>query len=325
MTLCVGAGSDILKGYSYRDLAACGRTGFHGGRARCFPTDFAKGRPLSTDSSIPPDDPIDPPPEEGSGDGNGGAGGRLIKLSIEDELKGSYLTYAMSVIVSRALVVYYQGTLSFPTYGSMIPGSRFGLGYEYETNYRELQKRCQQAGNRDFVLMPPVPFNPYENDLKDGSYPPFAPSFKERHFLGTDNVGRDVLARLVYGFRTAILFSGILLIFNYSVGIVLGCAMGYFGGRFDLFFQRILEIWSNIPFLYVVIIVSSIMLLLLIMAFFGWIQITWVMLQQGWTNMEAWWISSSVVAALVITLMAVTFTGEGIREAFDPKLHTVYE
>ena len=126
-----------------------------------------------------------------------------------------------------------------------------------------------------------MPFNPYENDLKDGSYPPFTPSFSERHFLGTDNVGRDVLARLVYGFRTAILFSGTLLIFNYSVGIVLGCVMGYFGERFDLFSQRILEIWCNIPFLYVVIIVSSIMLLLLIMAFFGWIQITWVMLQQG--------------------------------------------
>ncbi len=307
-------------------------------------------------------------------------------------------------INSRALVVRYQGDWYFPTYGDMIPGSRFGLDYGYETDYRELQQIFAREDSGDFVIMPPVPYNPYENDLRLNQYPPFPPSPADRHFLGTDNVGRDILARLVYGFRTAVLFSFFLLLINYTIGIFIGCAMGYFGGRFDLFFQRIIEIWSNIPFLYVIIIVSSIlvpsfMILLLIMAFFGWISITWVMrtmtykekereyvlavrslgashfriifrhiipntisvivtyapfaissgivaltsldylgfglpaptpswgelLSQGWQNMEAWWISASVVGALVITLMTVTFTGEGIREAFDPKLHTIYE
>lgn len=341
-------------------------------------------------------------------------------------------------INSRALVVYYNGEFYFPTYTKMIPGSFFGMDYDYETNYRELQEQFEAkfagrsepfrsdgdvrsegnqelqktAGNENFgsarslnfVIMPPIPYNPYENDLKDGAYPPFPPSLTDRHFLGTDNVGRDILARLVYGFRIAVIFSFILLILNYSIGITFGCLMGYFGGKFDLFFQRILEIWSNIPFLYVVIIISSIMvpnfmILLLIMAFFGWINMTWVMrtmtykekereyvlaarsigashiriilkhiipntisviityapfavsggivsltsldylgfglpapmpswgemLQQGWTNMSAWWISVSVVTALVITLMSVTFTGEAIREAFDPKLFTIYE
>jgi microcin C transport system permease protein len=307
-------------------------------------------------------------------------------------------------INSRALVVRYQGDWYFPTYGSMIPGTTFGLDYQYETDYRELRQTFEQAGQGDFVLLPPVPYNPYENDLRLNEYPPFPPSFKDRHFLGTDNVGRDILARLVYGFRTAILFSFLLLMINYTIGIFIGCAMGYFGGRFDLFFQRVIEIWSNIPFLYVIIIVSSIlvpsfMILLLIMAFFGWISITWVMrtmtykekereyilavrslgashfriifrhiipntisvivtyapfaissgivaltsldylgfglpaptpswgelLSQGWQNMEAWWISASVVGALVVTLMTVTFTGEGIREAFDPRQHTIYE
>jgi microcin C transport system permease protein len=307
-------------------------------------------------------------------------------------------------INSRALVVRYQGDWYFPTYGSMIPGTTFGLDYQYETDYRELRQTFEQAGQGDFVLLPPVPYNPYENDLRLNEYPPFPPSFKDRHFLGTDNVGRDILARLVYGFRTAILFSFFLLLINYTIGIFIGCAMGYFGGKFDLFFQRVIEIWSNIPFLYVIIIVSSIlvpsfMILLLIMAFFGWISITWVMrtmtykekereyvlavrslgashfriifrhiipntisvivtyapfaissgivaltsldylgfglpaptpswgelLSQGWQNMEAWWISASVVGALVVTLMTVTFTGEGIREAFDPRQHTIYE
>ncbi len=307
-------------------------------------------------------------------------------------------------INSRALVVRYQGTWYFPTYGKMIPGTTFGLDYQYETDYRELKQIFHQAGRGDVVILPPVPYNPYENDLRLNQYPPFPPSAEDRHFLGTDNVGRDILARLVYGFRTAILFSFFLLAINYTIGIFIGCAMGYFGGKFDLFFQRVIEIWSNIPFLYVIIIVSSIlvpsfMILLLIMAFFGWISITWVMrtmtykekereyvlavrslgashfriifrhiipntisvivtyapfaissgivaltsldylgfglpaptpswgelLSQGWQNMEAWWISASVVGALVVTLMTVTFTGEGIREAFDPKQHTIYE
>ncbi len=312
--------------------------------------------------------------------------------------------FAEVFINSRALLVYYNGNFYFPTYSNMIKGSEFGLGYEYETNYRELKKELQENGNQGFVILAPVPYNPYENDLKTNAYPPFAPSLKERHFLGTDNVGRDILARLVYGFRTAIVFSLVLLTLNYTIGITLGCAMGYFGGKFDLFFQRVIEIWNNIPFLYVIMIIASVvipsfMILLLIMAFFGWIGITWVMrtmtykekekeyilavrslgashariifrhiipntlsvivtyapfavsggivaltsldylgfglpaptpswgelLSQGWQSMEAWWIAASVTAALVITLMCVTFIGEGVREAFDPRRHTTYE
>jgi microcin C transport system permease protein len=147
-------------------------------------------------------------------------------------------------INSRALVVSFQGKLYFPVFASMLPGRHFGLDYDYETNYRRLKARFQAMDSGDWVLMPPVPYNPYENDLRLNDYPPFPPSFRDRHFLGTDNVGRDILARLVYGSRT---------------------------------------------------------------------------------TMGAWWISASVVTALVVTLMTVTFTGEGIREALDPKLHTVYE
>lgn len=312
--------------------------------------------------------------------------------------------FAEVFINSRALVVKYNGNFYFPTYGQMIPGTTFGLDYSYETNYRDLKKIFDRADSGNWVLMPPVPFNPYENDLKLDEFPPFPPSLKDKHFFGTDNAGRDILARLVYGFRTAIGFSVVLLLVTYTVGIALGCSMGYFGGKFDLFFQRIIEIWTNIPVLYVIIIIASVlipnfMVLLLIMSFFGWTGMTWVMrtmtykekekeyilavkslgashariifshiipntisvivtyapfaisggivsltsldylgfglpaptpswgelLAQGWQNMNAWWIVSSVVTAMIITLMTVTFVGEGIREAFDPKLHTIYE
>ena len=307
-------------------------------------------------------------------------------------------------INSKALVVRYEGHTYFPTYGRILPGTVFGLGYDYETNYRDLKARFASEGKGNWVLMPVVPYNAYENDLREDAFPPFPPSAASRHFLGTDNTGRDILARLVYGFRIAILFSLALLFTNYTIGVSIGCAMGYFGGRFDLFFQRIIEIWSNVPFLYVIIIISSVvvpnfLILILIMAFFGWIGMTWTMrtvtykekereyvlaaralgasntriifrhilpntvavivtfapfsvsggivsltsldylgfglppptpswgelLQQGWTAMDAWWIAGSVIVAMIFTLVAVTFIGEAVREAFDPKLHTIYE
>lgn len=312
--------------------------------------------------------------------------------------------FAEMFVNSRALLVKYNGSYYVPIYGSMIPGKTFDLNYEYETNYRDLKKRIDEDGGSNFVLMPIVPYNEYENDLKEDQYPPVAPSFTDSHFLGTDKSGRDVLARLVYGFRIAFFFSMFLLICNYMVGITVGCLMGYFGGKFDLIFQRVIEIWSNVPFLYVVIIISSIMVpsfwtLIMIMVFFGWMQMTWYMrtstykekareytlaarslgasdfriifhhilpnsvsiivtfipfsiaggissltsldylgfglpapmpswgelLKQGTDNMDAYWIAGSVIVAMVLILVMVTFIGEAVREAFDPKKFTTYE
>ena len=314
--------------------------------------------------------------------------------------------FAEVFVNNRALLVKYNGSFYFPTYGDIIPGTVFGLNYEYETNYRELAKRLNAPEDNDnFVLLPVVPYNPYENDLKDNDFPPFRPSLKEKHYLGTDKTGRDIVARLLYGFRIAIFFSLILLFANYIIGIAIGCIMGYFGGGFDLIFQRIIEIWSNIPYLYAIIIISSILIpsffsLLGIMIFFGWIGITWYMrtatykeksreyvlaakalgasntriifrhiipntislivtfipfsiagaitaltaldylgfglppptpswgqlLSEGAEyTIDAVWIGASVIFALVIVLTMVTFIGEAIREAFDPKMHTTYE
>jgi len=190
--------------------------------------------------------------------------------------------FAEIFVNSRALVVRYEGSYYFPVYGSMIPGAEFGLGYEYETSYRDLKEKFEQEGGGNFVIMPPVPYNAFETNFREGRFPPLPPSLKDRHFLGTDKTGRDVTARLVYGFRIAIFFSLILMVINYIIGITIGCFMGYLGGKFDLFFQRIIEIWNNIPYLYAIIIISSIVIpdffsLLGIMVFFGWIGMTWYM------------------------------------------------
>ena len=311
--------------------------------------------------------------------------------------------FAELIVNSRALVVSYEGSFYFPTYGEMIPGTEFGFDYAYETNYRELKGDLETAGE-GWVVMPPIPWNPLETDLQDDDYPPFAPSWEGGHLFGTDTVGRDVLARLIYGFRTAIFFALGLLAVTYVVGIGIGCLMGYLGGRFDLFFQRLIEIWSNVPFLYVVIIISSVMTpgfwtLVIIMALFSWMGMTWVMrtmtyrerereyvlaaqamgaskwriifrhilpntlsvvvtyapfsvsggivaltsldylgfglppptpswgelLNQGWANMDAWWIAGSVIFAMTLVLTTVTFLGEAVREALDPKMYTFYE
>ncbi len=308
------------------------------------------------------------------------------------------------LVNNRALIVQYKGNWYFPTYGDIIPGKAFGLPYDYETNYRDLADRFRDQGNGDWVLLAPVPYNAFENDLRPDTLPPEPPSMARRHFLGTDTSGRDVLARLVYGFRIAILFSLGLLIPTYVVGISVGCAMGYYGGWFDILMQRIIEIWSTVPFLYVVIIVSSIVVpnfwwLIAIMVIFGWMGMTWTirtvtyrekardyvlaakalgasdfrviyrhilpntlslivtyipfsvssgivaltsldylgfglppptpswgeLLQQAWANFSAWWLGGSVISAMVVTLVAVTFVGEAVREVSDPKMHTVYE
>ncbi|MCE2424733.1 MAG: ABC transporter permease subunit [Pseudomonadales bacterium] len=186
------------------------------------------------------------------------------------------------LVNGRALIVSYDGELYFPTYGDIIPGDTFGLDYEYETDYRDLKARFEAQDRGNWVLMPPVPYGPLENDLTPGYFPPYAPSFETGHYLGTDQTGRDVLARLIYGFRIAFAFAFLLLLCNYLIGIAVGCAMGFWGGVFDLLFQRVIEIWNMVPSLYVIMIVASIVIpnfwtLAVVMVIFGWTQMTWNM------------------------------------------------
>ncbi len=311
--------------------------------------------------------------------------------------------FAELLINNRAIVVRYNNSFYFPTYGAFIPGTEFDETYEFETNYRMLKKRfTKEQGN--FVILPPIPYNPFENDLRDGSFPPFPPNWNRQHYLGTDNTGRDIAARLFYGFRIAIFFALGLILMTYTIGISVGCLMGYVGGKFDLILQRLIEVWSNIPFFYVVIIVSSLVApnfftLIFIMVLFNWPSMTWYMrtatykekareyvqaaksvgastpriifihiipntistiitfvpfqvamgitsltaldylgfglppptpswgelLQQGTENLSSPWIVGSVISFMVAILIMVTFIGEAVREAFDPKVYTTYQ
>jgi microcin C transport system permease protein len=192
------------------------------------------------------------------------------------------------LVNGRALIVSYQGELYFPTYTQFHPGTDFGLDYSYETNYRDLKRHFEAQGGENWVLMPLIPYNPYENHAPGGIFRPLPPSADLQHYLGTDTTSRDILARLFYGTRIALLFSIAFMVCVYLIGISIGCAMGFFGGVFDLVFQRLIEIWSNIPFLYMVIIVFSVIpgsvslssrisILLVVMVLFSWTGMTYYM------------------------------------------------
>ncbi len=224
----------------------------------------------------------------------------LKKLRRFREIKRGYYSFLILLgllvtaffgellINNRALVVSYDGQLVFPTYTRFHPGTDFGLDYSYETNYRDLQQKFTENDSGNWVLMPLIPYNAYENHSPGGVFKPYPPSFKTQHYLGTDTTSRDVLSRLFYGTRIALLFSLAFMASVYIIGITIGCAMGYFGGVFDLIFQRFIEIWSNIPFLYMVIIVFSIIpsnfsvttrigILLTVMVLFSWTSMTYYM------------------------------------------------
>lgn len=308
---------------------------------------------------------------------------------------------------NRALLVRYDGHLHIPIYGSIHPGSDFGLDYAYETDYRALRDRFSKEGKGNWVVMPIVPYGPNENCYPGQSYMPRAPESSSRHYLGTDQINRDILARLLYGLRNSLLFSVGFVALVYLLGVVIGCAMGYFGGWFDLGMQRFIEIWTLLPFLLVVIIVRAALpsgtsfglgLLLFVVVIFAWTGMTYYMrsatyreksrdyvaaaqvlgagpwrvlfhhivpnilsilvtflpfqfaaaigsltaldylgfglpppmpswgelLKQGTANLDAPWIVASAFTALSLVLILITFVGEAIREAFDPKKYMFY-
>ena len=240
--------------------------------------------------------------------------------------------------------------------------------------------------------------------LFKGAFHPLPPDASKKHYLGTDRIGRDILARLVFGYRIAIFFSLVLILFNYGIGVSVGCAMGYFGKWIDLLVQRLIEILSRVPFIYIIMIAGTIYgrsfgLLLGLMILFGWMGVTWQMrtatyrekerdyimaarslgasnariifvhiipstisllvtfipfsistaiigltsldflgfglppgmpswgelMKMGTENMDAPWIVSSVVGAMIVILFLVNLVGEAVREAFDPKKFTQYE
>ncbi len=193
------------------------------------------------------------------------------------------------VMSNTALIVKYNGSYFFPML-KYHAASEFGSPALGEPNYRDLQQRFEEEGRGNWVLMPLYPYSPNESLLDLEEYPPSSPS--RSHLFGTDDRGRDVFVRLAYGFNISLTFALFVTLFAEGVGTAVGAIIGYFGGKLDIIGQRIIEIWSSLPFLYTIIIVSSIVvpvyipgrmllmqpsfwLLVLILSVFEWVSITY--------------------------------------------------
>jgi microcin C transport system permease protein len=195
-------------------------------------------------------------------------------------LGGAYLaSFGTDLLVgNRPIVVRYQGRTYFPALTDRYyPETLFGGQRDLETDFRALwrSEAFREAGG--FLLMPPHPYSPIENITVPGDPPPARPS--ARHPFGTDDRGRDVLARVAHGFRISVSFALLVATLGYLLGIVVGAVQGYWGGKVDIAGQRLVEIWSTLPFLYIVILIGSVVtpsfaMLVIVLVIFGWIGIS---------------------------------------------------
>jgi microcin C transport system permease protein len=199
----------------------------------------------------------------------------------------------------RPLLVMYKGQLLAPVFVDY-PEERFG-GFLAETDYRD-PVITQEINTHGWALWPMLHFSYRTHNLDLPTPAPSPPTWSlsqaqcaavaarktqglrhdcgalEWNWLGTDDAGRDVLARLIYGFRISILFGLTLAFISSAIGIMAGALQGYFGGWLDLIAQRFIEIWSSLPHLYILIIVSSIItpsffVLLGILLLFSWVNL----------------------------------------------------
>ena len=303
-------------------------------------------------------------------------------------------------INNKALIVKYEDNFYFPIF-QYYPASIFNQDGFGETHYRKLDEQLSKnIDDGNWLIMPFYPYHPNESLMSElEGEPPHSPS--SEHWFGTDNRARDVFARLIYGFNISISFALVVTFFSYLIGITIGATLGFFGGKIDILGQRFIEIFASIPFLYTMIIISSVMqpsfwLLVSILSSFGWVSMTYYIrgefyrekakdyvsaaismgssnrrimfkhilpnaltpvisyapfaivgyisslvsldflgfglapptpswgeiVSQGISDIRYWWLILSPMGATFTTLLLITFIGEGVREAFDPKVYS---
>ena len=216
------------------------------------------------------------------------------------------------LINNRALVVRYNGEYYVPMV-TFYPASTFGRDAIGEPNYRELREEFRREGEGHWVLLPLYPYSATEALLDLPGFPPHPPQWP--HIFGTDDRGRDVFARLAYGFNVSLTFAAFVLLFADGVGIVIGALLGYFGGKLDMLGQRVIEVWSSLPFLYTIIIVSSIVvpvyipgqslvtqpsfwLLIGILSVFEWVGITYYLRGEFYREKAKDYVAAAIVTGV---------------------------
>lgn len=298
----------------------------------------------------------------------------------------------------KPVLIKFENRLMFPVFKTY-PETAFGGDFETEADYRDPYVRGLIEKN-GFALWPPIRFH---YDTINYNLPTPAPSAPTaENLLGTDDQGRDVAARVLYGFRISVLFGLTLTLVSSIVGITAGAFQGYYGGWLDLAMQRLIEVWSSMPSLYILIIFSAMFVpgfwtLLLILLLFSWVGLVDVvraeflrtrnfdyvraanalgvsnltimrrhvlpnamvatmtlmpfiltgsitaltsldflglglppgspslgeLLAQGKNNLQAPWLGITAFVTLATMLTLLTFIGEAVRDAFDPRKTTL--
>ncbi len=302
--------------------------------------------------------------------------------------------FAELVANDKPIFIWYDGGAYAPIVQSY-PETAFGGEFETEADYRDefVEELIEKKG---FMIWPPIKYS-YQTINYNLTVPTPSPPTWE-NILGTDDQGRDVLARLIYGFRISVLFGLILTIMGSLIGIIVGAMEGYFGGLFDLLSQRFIEMWSGMPVFFLLIIMSSVITpsffsLLILMLLFSWMTLVDVvraeflkarnldyiraaralgvstpvimfkhalpnamvaalsmmpfvltgsittltgldfigfglppgsaslgeLLSQGKNNLQAPWLGITAFLSLAVMLSLLTFVGEAVRDAFDPR------
>ncbi len=176
----------------------------------------------------------------------------------------------------RPLIVHYNHAFYFPVVKAY-PETTFGGDFETEADYADSFVRNRITSGDNWVLDPLVPYS--YNTINFASEHPNPAPPSAQNWLGTDDRGRDVLARLIYGFRISVWFAFALTVVGVLIGIATGAVQGYFSGKLDLFMQRAIEVWSSMPELYLLIIFASIFqpsiwLLIILLSLFGWMSLS---------------------------------------------------
>lgn len=294
----------------------------------------------------------------------------------------------------RPIMVSFDGKILMPVFKNY-PETVFGGDFETEADYRDPYV-AQLINDKGWAVWPPIRFH---YDTINYNLPTPAPSAPTgENILGTDDQGRDVAARVIYGFRISVLFGLALTLLSSVIGITAGAFQGYYGGWLDLIMQRLIEIWSSMPSLYILIIFSAMFVpgfwtLLLILLLFSWVGLVDVvraeffrtrnfdyvraanalgvpsltimrrhvlpnamvatmtlmpfiltgsitaltsldflglglppgspslgeLLAQGKNNLQAPWLGFTAFITLATMLTLLTFIGEAVRDAFDPR------
>ena len=182
--------------------------------------------------------------------------------------------FAEFIANDRPLLIRYDGQFFFPIFADYAE-TQFGGDLPTATAYRDPELRATIAAH-GFMIWPLIPFADSTINYELNSPAPSPPDRID--WLGTDDQGRDVLARLIYGFRISVLFGLTLTVLSSIIGVAAGAVQGYYGGLIDISFQRFMEVWSGLPVLFLLIILSSIVepnfwWLLGIMLLFSWMSL----------------------------------------------------